>query len=226
LGEIVETVVKILTVMNILLKTEDSPLSEVDWLVHDGPQNLGVVQWSGSKLAGWLSLFVESVGWLEDLWSLEYLGFDCIWLKVDVEVPLFDFLGVGNHSVQLLDGANSLVWLLEQGLTDVSHDLLVLSNLGWDANKGTKLRWQIDILTLLSDLEKWLIYGVYLYVVSRQEVINHVGSGLLISMVKDVVLGVHVPLDLMHLVGTVWSVLCHDNSSFEFSVDEGIVVSL
>ena len=35
--------------------------------------------------------------------------------------------------------------------------------------------------------------------VSSLKVVDHVGSGLLITVVKDVVFGVHVPLDLVDL---------------------------
>lgn len=56
--------------------------------------------------------------------------------------------------------------------------------------------------------------------VSSLEVVDHVSSSLLVSMVKDVVLGVHVPLDLVHLVGTVRSILGHNDGAFKFSVHE------
>lgn len=56
--------------------------------------------------------------------------------------------------------------------------------------------------------------------VSSFEIINHIGSGFLISMIKDVVLGVHVPLDLVHFVGTVRPILGHHDGAFKFSIDE------
>ena len=58
------------------------------------------------------------------------------------------------------------------------------------------------------------------------EVVDHVGPCLLIAMVENVVLWVHSPLNLVHLVGSVWSVLGHHDSPLEFSVDEIVVVSL
>ena len=116
--------------------------------------------------------------------------------------------------------------LLEEGLSDVGHNLLILSNLRWNTHKCTEFWWQINILSFLSDFKKWLINRVYFYRVSRQEIVDHIGPGLLVSVVEDVVFGIHVPLDLMDLVGSVWSVLSHDDGSLELSVDEIIIVAL
>jgi hypothetical protein len=62
--------------------------------------------------------------------------------------------------------------------------------------------------------------------VSGFEIINHVGSGFFISMVKNVVFWVHVPLDLMNLVSTMRTVLSHDDCAFKLSVDKICIVSL
>ena len=59
-----------------------------------------------------------------------------------------------------------------------------------------------------------------LHTIGSLKVINHVGSGLLISVIKDVVFWVHVPLDLMDFVGSMRTVLGHDDGSFELTVDE------
>lgn len=163
---------------------------------------------------------------LVDLWSFEDSSFDSVWLEVDIEVPLLDFLGVRYHLVQLLDASDSLVRLLEQALPDVSHDTLVLSDLGWNTHKGTELRWQVNVLSLLSNLKQRLTNRVYFDTVSSQEVVDHVGPGFLIAVIKDVVSWVHVPLDLVDLVGSVRSVLGHHNGSFEFSIDEILIVAL
>jgi hypothetical protein len=64
---------------------------------------------------------------------------------------------VSNHSVELLDTSNSLWRLLEQALSDVSHDSLVLSNFGGDSNESTKFRWEINVLSLLTNFEQWLV---------------------------------------------------------------------
>ena len=60
--------------------------------------------------------------------------------------------------------------------------------------------------------------------VGSLEVVDHVGSGLLVTVVKDVVLGVHVPLDLVDLVGSVRAVLGHDDGTFELTVNKACVV--
>jgi hypothetical protein len=62
--------------------------------------------------------------------------------------------------------------------------------------------------------------------VSGLEVINHIGGGLLVSVVEDVLLRVHPPLDLVHLVGSVRAVLGHDDGTLELAVDEILVMSL
>ena len=48
--------------------------------------------------------------------------------------------------------------LLEQTLSDVGHYLLVLSDLCWDAYESTELGWEIDVLSLLADLEERLAH--------------------------------------------------------------------
>lgn len=43
LRELVESVVEVFSVSNILLEAEDSPLSEMYWLLHDRTEDLGVI---------------------------------------------------------------------------------------------------------------------------------------------------------------------------------------
>lgn len=69
-----------------------------------------------------------------------------------------DLFGVCNHSIELFDASNSLWWLLEEALSDISHDSLVLSDFGGDSDKGAKLRWKVDVLSLLTDFEERLVY--------------------------------------------------------------------
>ena len=64
---------------------------------------------------------------------------------------------VSNHSVELLDTSNSLWRLLEQALSDVSHDSLVLSDFGGDSDEGAELRREIDVLILLTNFEERLV---------------------------------------------------------------------
>jgi hypothetical protein len=199
---------------NILLKAEDGPLSEVDWLVHDGAKDLGVIK---------RAIFILTGG--KNLWSLQNSSLDSIWLEVDVKIPLLDLLGVGDHAVELLNASNSLWRLLEEALSDVSHDSLVLSDFGGDSDEGAEFWREIDVLSLLTNFKQRLIHRMNLNTIGCLEVVNHVGSGLLVSMVKDVVFRVHVPLDLVDFVGSVRSVLGHDDGTLELSVDESGIVS-
>jgi hypothetical protein len=163
---------------------------------------------------------------LENLGSLQNAGFNSIGFEIDVEVPLLHFLGVGNHSVQFLDALNSLGGFLEKTLSDVGHDSFVLSDSGRDADQSAEFGREVDILSFLSDLEQRLVDVMNFDSIRRLEVVNHVGSSLLVAMVEDVVLGVDVPLDLVHLVGPVRPVLRHHDRPFELTVHEIGVVSL
>jgi len=88
---------------NVFFEAEDGPLPEVDGLVDDGAEDLGVVKWPGCWLSTgltWLGLVVlVGASWLHDRRSLEDSGFDGVWLEVDLEVPLLDLLGVRDHPV-------------------------------------------------------------------------------------------------------------------------------
>jgi hypothetical protein len=157
--------------------------------------------------------------------SFQNLRLDSIWLEVDVKVPFLNLFGVGDHAVQLLDASDPLRRLLEEALSDVSHHPLVLSDLSRDSDEGAQLWWEVDVLPLLTDFKQWLVHRVDLDAVSGLEVVYHVSSGLLVAVVEDVVLRVHAPLDLVHLVGSVRAVLGHDDGTFELSVDEIGVMS-
>lgn len=63
-------------------------------------------------------------------------------------------------------------------------------------------------------------------VVCSVKIVDHVSAGFLISMVEDVLFGVHVPLDLVHLVSSMGSILSHNNSTLKFSIHEVLVISL
>ena len=98
LGELVEPVIEVFSMSNILFEAEDGPLPEVNGLVDDGAEDLGVVKRSCCWLRRWLPwlrlVLIGSAGWLVDLRSLENPGFDGVWLEVDLKVPLLDFFGV------------------------------------------------------------------------------------------------------------------------------------
>jgi hypothetical protein len=136
-----------------------------------------------------------------------------------------NFLGISNHSVELFDASDSLWWFLKEALSDICHYPLVLSDFGGDSDKGAELRWKVNVLPLLTDFKERLVHRVNLDAVSGLEVVNHVGSGLLVTMVKDVVFWVHSPLDLVDLVGSVWAVLGHDDGTLELAVDEICIMS-
>jgi len=182
--------------------------------VHDGTKDLGVIE---------RTICILPV--LINLWSFQNSSLNGVRLDVDVKIPLLDLFGVGNHSVELLDASNSLWRLLEEALSDVGHDSLVLSDFGGDSDEGAELWREIDVLSLLTNFKQRLIHRVNLNAIGCLEVVNHVGSGLLVTVVKDIILWVHVPLDLMDLVSSVRTVLGHDDGTLELSVDEISVVS-
>jgi len=160
------------------------------------------------------------------LGSLQYLGHDSVWLELDVEVPFSDFFGVGDHRVELLDALDSLWRPLEQALPNVGHHALVLPDLRRYAYECAQLGRQVDVLAPLSDLKQRLSWGVYFHFVGGLEVVNHIGPRLLIPVVEDVILRVHGPLDLMHLIGTVGPILGHDDGALVFFIDKIVIKSL
>ena len=62
--------------------------------------------------------------------------------------------------------------------------------------------------------------------ISSSEIVNHISSCFLVSVIKDVVFGIHIPLDLMHLIGSVGAVFSHHDSSFKLPVDKIFIMSL
>lgn len=62
-------------------------------------------------------------------------------------------------------------------------------------------------------------------IVGSAEVVNHIGSSSLVTVVKDIVFRVHVPLDLMDFVCSVGSVVSHNDCSFEFTINEVCIIS-
>lgn len=55
--------------------------------------------------------------------------------------------------------------------------------------------------------------------IGSSEVVYHVASCLLVTMIEDIVLRVHVPSDLVHFVSPVGPVLRHHDGSLELSVN-------
>ena len=134
LREFVESIVQVLAMLDVLLEAEDGPLPEVHRLVNNGSQDLHVVERLRRHLVGHLL-------WRVDLWPFQHPGFDCVRLKLDVQIPLFYFFRLRNHRVQLFDASDSFWRLLEQTLPDLGHHFLALSDLGRNANQSAELGW-------------------------------------------------------------------------------------
>lgn len=69
-----------------------------------------------------------------------------------------DLFGVCNHSIELFDASNSLWWLLEEALSNISHDSLVLSDFGGDSDEGAELWRKVNVLSLLTNFEERLVH--------------------------------------------------------------------
>lgn len=147
---------EVLSVLDVLLKTEDSPLLEIDGLAYNLSEDVGIIERLVAGLGSWCRN--DGLGSLihKDTWSREDLSLKLIRLKVDLKIPLLDFLGAGDHVVEVGDTLDPVIRTLEKALADISHDLLVLSDLGGDAYENAELRWQIDVLLLLLDLKEGL----------------------------------------------------------------------
>ena len=206
---------KIFSVFNILLKTEDSPLLEVDWLSDDLAQHVSIVQ----NLA--LRVGKENAGLLQNL------SLNLIRLEIDSELPLLDFLGVSDHLVNLGDALDAIIWSLEKTLADVGHDLLVLADLGRNTNEDTKLGWEIDALLLLLDLKERLVGDSDFLVVVLEEVVKHLHLGLratLFALLEEVGGRSKIPSDPVNFVSSLQPVVCHDDRTVEVAIDCGFVL--
>lgn len=69
-----------------------------------------------------------------------------------------DLFGVSNHSIELFNASNSLWRLLEEALSNICHNSLVLSDFGGDSDKGAELRRKVNILPLLTNFEERLVH--------------------------------------------------------------------
>jgi len=163
-----------------------------------------------------VSRLLREVGCLENLRLLEHLGFNRVRLELDVQTPLLDLLALGDHLVELLDGVDTVMGLLEQALTHHSDGLFVLTNLLRDADKHGELRRQVDVLALLLDFEEGLVHLHDLLVVLLLEVGGHRDGGASLTLLEVARLGAHVEAHIGHLVGLVVSVAGHDDGALEF----------
>lgn len=66
---------------------------------------------------------------------------------------------------------------------------------------------------------------VYFDLIGHLEVINHVATSLVITVVKDIVFGIHIPFDLMYFIGPMRPIPGHYNCTFKFSVNMSLVMS-
>lgn len=198
---------KVTRVFDIFLETENGPLLEINWLMDNGAENVGVVKYLSAG-----TLLPKT-----DRGSLQDLGFYLIRLELNVEVPLLDLLRLSNHLVDLLNALDTVKWLLEETLPDLGHDALVFSNFGWNADQDAKFRRQVNVLTLLFDFEKWLLYLGDFTLVCLQEVRQHGDLFVIVSLIKKVAFWRHVPLDGVDFVSSLLAVVGHDYSAFEFA---------
>lgn len=84
LGDRVELVLQVLSVLDISLEAEDSPLAEVNGLVDDLSEDVRVTQ------------VMELLGGVQgqDAGSLKYVSLKFIGINVERQIPFFDFLRV------------------------------------------------------------------------------------------------------------------------------------
>jgi len=155
----------------------------------------------------------------EDLWSFENRSFDGVRGEVDFKAPLLHFLGVGDHGVEVADGLNTVVRLLEQTLTHRGHDLLVLSDALGNTDESAKFWRQIDVLALLFNLKKGLSEIHYLNVVLLLEIQNHRNGLADFTLLELASLRSHVPLDGGYFVGLMLTIAGHHDGALELFVN-------
>lgn len=126
---------------------------------------------------------------------------------------------MGDHLVEVADGFDTVVRLLEQTLAHGGHDTFVLTYALGDTDEGTKFWRQIDVLALLFDFKERLIKVHDLNVVLLLEVQNH-GNGFTdLALLELTSLRSHIPLDGGYFVGLVLSIACHDDGAFELFIN-------
>lgn len=159
------------------------------------------------------ALVGENAGASEDL-SLDLIG-----LEVELEVPVLYLLGLGDHLVELGDAADAVVRLLEEALSDVGHDLLVLADPWRDANQDAELGREINVLLFLLNFKKRLVGIRDLGLVDLQEVVEH--SDLFVAcltLVEHVGARGHLPTYSVDLVGSLLTVVGHDDRAVKIAV--------
>ena len=234
--KIEELVVDVVSVLDILLETDDRESFKGFRLVDHGVEAIRIVQGSRNRRVCWgprrgrLSLIVlvstsgllSEVGCLKDLRLLKHLGFDSVWIEGNIQAPLLDLLTLGDHLIKLLDGVDPIMGLLEKTLAHLGHGLLVLPHLLWDSDEHGELGRQVDVLSLLLDFEERLVHLQDLLIVLLLEVCCHRNGGTGFTLFEIARLWAHVETHIADLVGLVVTVARHDDSTFEF-IEHGLL---
>ena len=153
-------------------------------------------------------------------WTLENLGLNFIWLKVNRKVPVLYLLGLRDHLVELSDTLDTVDWLLEQTLTDIGHNAFIFADLRWDPNQDAELGWQINVLLFLFYFKQRLFWLTNFGVVNFQEVVKHLDFFVAIfSLLKVIGARAHVPTDSVYLVGSLLAVVGHNNCAVKITLN-------
>ena len=233
-GEVVELVVDVVGVLDILLEADDGESLESLGLVHHRVEAVGVVEgagicrvWVSSRLLGLLLLVVLvsasslllEVGRLEDLRLLKDLGLDGIGVELNIEAPLLDFLALSNHFVQLLNGVNSVMWLLEETLSHLGHGLFIFTDILRNTDKHGEFWRQINVLALLLDLKEGLLHFQDLLIILLFEVGSHGNGRAGLALLEVTGLRAHIETHIADLVRLVVAIARHDDSALELIND-------
>ena len=229
--QVVELIVDVVSVLDVLLQTDDREALECFRLVNHRIQTVGVVQgplicrvwissWRRLRLIVVVVLIAASrllseVWRFENLWLLKDLGLDGVWVELDVEAPLLDLFTLCNHLVQLLDGVDSIMGLLEKTLAHLSHSLLVFTDLLRNADKHCKLRRQVDVLALLLNFKQRLLHLTNDLIILLLEVSSHGDGGADLTLLEIASLWAHIKAHIADLVGLVVAVTRHNDGTLE-----------
>jgi len=226
-------------ILDVLLKADDGEALECARLVHHRVQAVRVVERAGHWIVGItarrrLGLLVVVVlaatGCLllevrrfVNLRLLEDLCLDGVRVELDVQAPLFDLLRLSDHLVELLDGMDTILGLLEEALTHLSHSLLVLTHLLGDTDKHGELRGQVNVLPLLLNFKQRLVHFTDLHVVLLLKVAGHRDCRASLALFEIARLGAHVEAHVADLVRLVMTIHGHDDGALEL-VNDGFLV--
>ena len=132
---------------------------------------------------------------------------------------------MGNHLVELLDGVDAVLRLLEETLTHLSDSFLVLSHLLRDTDEHGELGWEVDVLPLLLNFKQRLVHLSNLHIVLLSEVAGHRDSRASFALLEVAGFRAHVEANIADLVRLVVTIHGHDDGALEL-VDDGFLVLL